>query len=51
VGFKDPGEIEEKWKSVTDFSILIQNANSFVKENLSEDAHVKRFVEVLTGFY
>lgn len=51
LGFKDPNEIEEKWKSMTefDFSNLIQNANSFVKEHLSEDAHVKRFIEVLNA--
>jgi hypothetical protein len=50
MGFKDPEEIEAKWKSETDFTILIQNANSFVKEHLSEDAHVKRFIEVFSGF-
>lgn len=46
VGFKDPNEIEAKWKSGLDFQNIIQNANEFVKEYLTEEGHVKRWIEV-----
>lgn len=49
IGFNDPSEIEAKWKSGLDFQNIIQNANEFVKEYLTEEGHVKRWIEVLSS--
>jgi hypothetical protein len=47
IGFRNPEDIESKWKSGLNFQQVISNANQFVNEKLSEDGHVKRWIDIL----
>ena len=47
VGFREFDELESKRKSGMDFGSLILNANSFAREHLSEEGHVKRWLNTL----
>jgi hypothetical protein len=48
IGFQNPEDIESKWKSNINFQQVISNANQFVNENLREDGHVKKWIDVLS---
>jgi hypothetical protein len=47
MGFKEPDDIEAKWRGRQDYTEIVRAANAFVSEHLSEEAHVKRWAEVL----
>jgi hypothetical protein len=47
VGFRDVSELETKWKSGIHFRNIIENAQNFVKDHLTEDGHVKRWLKLI----